>query len=73
MAARMRIPTGGRKGLIDLWTPVDVTKLRFVELGDGSTFVLVPGGRTYAAEPESEVNSPELPKALGVGRNIAAC
>jgi len=58
MAAKMRIPTGGKNG--------------FVELGDGSTVVLVPGCRTYSAEPDSEVNSPELHEALGVGWNIAA-
>ena len=73
MAEKIRIPAGGRNGFIDLWTTVDVTKLHFVELGDGSTLVLVPGCRMYAAEPDSEVNSPELHKALGVGWNIAAC
>jgi hypothetical protein len=73
MAANMRIPTGGKHGFIDHWTMVDLTKLRFVELGDGSNVVLVPGCRTYAAEPDSEVTSPELHKALGVGWNIAAC
>jgi acyl-ACP--UDP-N-acetylglucosamine O-acyltransferase len=73
VAAKMRIPTCGKNGFIDLWTTVDVTKPNIVELGDGSTVVLVPGCRMCAAEPDSEVNSPEFPKVPGVGWNIAAC
>lgn len=72
MAAKMRIPTGGENGFIDLWTTVEVTKPNFVELGDGSTIVPVPGCRIYAAEPDSEVNSSGLHKAPAVGWNIAA-
>ena len=63
MAAKMRNPTSGENGFIEL----------FVELGDGSSVVLVPGCRTYAAEPDSEADSPEFHKAPGGGWNIAAC
>jgi hypothetical protein len=40
----MHIPTGGKNGFVDPWTPVDVTKLRLGELHE-STVVIVPGGR----------------------------
>ena len=73
MAAKMRNPTSGKNGSIDLWTTMDLTKLSFVELGDGSTLVFVPGCQEYVAKTDSEANSPEFHKALGVGWNIAAC
>jgi hypothetical protein len=73
MAAKMRNPTSGENGFIELWATMDLAKLNFVELGDGSSVVLVPGCRTYAAEPDSEADSPEFHKAPGGGRNIAAC
>ncbi len=73
MAAKMHIPIGGKNGFIDLWAMVDVTKLRFGELGEVSTVVLAPGARTRGAEPDSKVNSHEFQEALGVGWNIAPC
>jgi hypothetical protein len=49
MAAKMRIPIGGENGFIDLWTTVDLTHLRLVELCAGSTVVLVPECGNIAA------------------------